>query len=130
MTSAQRSLVNTITPPATMAILSHSRFGLRGMRVLLSPTWLANLTVTMKSETINIHDAKTQLSRLIARAEKGERITIARGGKAVAQLGPLTRAKPARGTAVDPLLLVDEYSFPGPVVALTNREIDAIVYDA
>jgi len=47
----------------------------------------------MAEETVNIHDAKTRLSQLVARAEKGERITIARGGKPVAELGPTRRRK-------------------------------------
>jgi prevent-host-death family protein len=82
----------------------------------------------MKPTIVNVHDAKTQLSKLVARAEKGERITIARAGKAVAQLGPLTKAKRRRSLDRDPLLQVDEYSYDGPVDALTNRDIDAIVY--
>lgn len=85
----------------------------------------------MKPTTVNVHDAKTQLSKLIARAEKGERITIARAGKAVAQLGPISRGpRRRRDVATDPLLLVDEYSFDGAVGMLTNRDIDAIVYGA
>jgi len=82
----------------------------------------------MKTNTVNVHDAKTHLSKLIARAEKGECITIARAGKAVAQLGPMVRTGRRRSGAVDPLLQVDEYSFDGPVDTLTNRDIDSIVY--
>lgn len=37
-------------------------------------------------ETINLHDAKTHLSRLVDRAAKGEEIVIARAGKPVARL--------------------------------------------
>jgi prevent-host-death family protein len=37
-------------------------------------------------KTINIHAAKTQLSRLIAEVEAGEDIVLARGGKPVARL--------------------------------------------
>lgn len=36
--------------------------------------------------TVNIHEAKTQLSRLVARAEAGEVIVIARAGVPVADL--------------------------------------------
>lgn len=46
-------------------------------------------------EPISIHAAKTHLSRLIARAEAGEEIVIARGRKPVAKLVPLER-KPKR----------------------------------
>lgn len=40
---------------------------------------------------INIYDAKAQLSKLVARAEAGEEITLARNGKPVARLVPLGR---------------------------------------
>jgi prevent-host-death family protein len=41
--------------------------------------------------TVNIHDAKTHLSQLLARVEDGETITIARAGKPVADLVPHVR---------------------------------------
>lgn len=44
--------------------------------------------------SVNIHEAKTQLSRLLARVEAGEEITINRAGKPVARLVPI--AKPTR----------------------------------
>jgi len=40
-------------------------------------------------EQVNIHDAKTHLSRLVERAEAGEEILIARAGRPVARLVPL-----------------------------------------
>jgi prevent-host-death family protein len=40
--------------------------------------------------TVNIHEAKTHLSRLLERASQGERIIIAKAGKPIAELGPLT----------------------------------------
>jgi prevent-host-death family protein len=46
-------------------------------------------------EPISIHAAKTHLSRLIARAEAGEEIVIARGRKPVAKLVPIV-PKPKR----------------------------------
>jgi prevent-host-death family protein len=46
-------------------------------------------------EPISIHAAKTHLSRLIARAEAGEEIVIARGGKPVVKLIALA-PKPKR----------------------------------
>ncbi|MGQ0577430.1 MAG: type II toxin-antitoxin system Phd/YefM family antitoxin [Betaproteobacteria bacterium] len=39
-------------------------------------------------ETINIHRAKTQLSRLIERVNAGEEIVIAKAGRPVARLVP------------------------------------------
>jgi prevent-host-death family protein len=37
---------------------------------------------------VNIHEAKTHLSRLIERVEAGEEITLARAGRPVAKLVP------------------------------------------
>ena len=80
------------------------------------------------SETINIHAAKTRLSQLVARVEKGERITIARAGKPVAQLVPAPRKGRGKLPTDDPLLRLDEWGFDGPVGKVTNKEIDRIVY--
>ena len=44
------------------------------------------------SEQVNIHDAKTRLSSLIARAEAGEEIIIARANKPVVRLVPVQAA--------------------------------------
>ena len=41
-------------------------------------------------QTVNVHEAKTQLSRLLALVEAGESIVIARHGKPVAQLVPVS----------------------------------------
>jgi prevent-host-death family protein len=41
---------------------------------------------------VNIHEAKTHLSHLLARVENGETITIGRAGKPVADLVPHVRA--------------------------------------
>lgn len=37
-------------------------------------------------ESVNIHDAKTRFSQLVARAADGETVIIARAGRPVAQL--------------------------------------------
>lgn len=42
-------------------------------------------------KAINIHEAKTHLSRLIERVEAGEEITLARAGRPVAKLVPYAR---------------------------------------
>jgi len=47
--------------------------------------------------TFTIHDAKTNLSKLVARAEAGEEIVLARGKDPVVRIVPVTaRAKPQR----------------------------------
>jgi prevent-host-death family protein len=45
---------------------------------------------------VNIHEAKTHLSKLIERVESGEEIVIARAGRPVARLGPIKRASEPR----------------------------------
>lgn len=40
---------------------------------------------------LNVHEAKTQLSRLLERVEQGESIVIARNGKPVAELVPVRK---------------------------------------
>ena len=40
-------------------------------------------------QTVNMHEAKTQLSKLVARASGGEAIVIAKGGKPAARLVPM-----------------------------------------
>jgi len=42
-------------------------------------------------QTVNVHEAKTHLSRLLERVEAGEEIVLARNGKAVARLVPVGR---------------------------------------
>jgi prevent-host-death family protein len=39
-------------------------------------------------ESVNIHEAKTHLSRLVERVEAGEEVIIARAGRPVARLIP------------------------------------------
>lgn len=41
---------------------------------------------------VNIHEAKTQLSRLLEEVEQGERIVIARAGEPIAVLAPYKTA--------------------------------------
>ena len=45
--------------------------------------------------TVNVHEAKTHLSRLLAQVEAGEEVTIARNGKPVARLVACARGRPA-----------------------------------
>lgn len=43
------------------------------------------------SLTINIHEAKTYLSRLLARVGEGEEVIIAKAGKPIARLMPIDK---------------------------------------
>ena len=50
----------------------------------------------MKERVVNIHEAKTHLSRLLEQVEAGQEIVLARAGKPCAKLVPLGRAAPSR----------------------------------
>jgi prevent-host-death family protein len=49
------------------------------------------------AKQFNIHEAKTQLSRIIERVEKGEQIIISRAGVPVAKVVPLPKRANRRG---------------------------------
>jgi len=66
---------------------------------------------------INIHEAKTHFSKLVEKAERGEEIIIARGGKPVAKLVSLGPQKAQRqsGTAkADAVYVSDDFDAPLP----------------
>jgi len=44
-------------------------------------------------DTVNVHEAKTHLSRLLERVERGEEVVIARNGTPVARLVPIAPKK-------------------------------------
>lgn len=76
--------------------------------------------------TVNIHAAKTHLSRLVDAAAKGEEIVIARASKPVAQLIPFEAAKkPDRvlGTMTGQLTIPGDFDAPLPddVLALFEK---------
>ena len=43
---------------------------------------------------VNVHDAKSNLSELLRRVERGEEIVVSRAGKPVAKLVPFTAPAP------------------------------------
>ena len=50
----------------------------------------------MKTSIVTVHDAKTNLSRLIQKASRGEEVIIARGSKPVVRLVPIGEIKGQR----------------------------------
>lgn len=52
--------------------------------------------MTTQAEIVNVHAAKTQLSRLLERAEAGEEIVIGRAGKPIAKLVRYVPDRPKR----------------------------------
>lgn len=70
----------------------------------------------MCMKQVNIHEAKTQFSRLIAAVEKGEEIVIARHGAPVAKLVPILQSLPHRkpGSAKGKFTVPDSFFEPLP----------------
>ena len=59
-------------------------------------------------KAVNVHEAKTHLSKLLKRVAHGDEILIARAGKPVARLLPIARERPA------PILGADRGKFTVP----------------
>lgn len=65
---------------------------------------------------VNIHEAKTHLSKLLRRVSKGEEIVIAKAGKPVAKLVPIDTAPLRRvpGSAQERVKIADNFDAPLP----------------
>jgi prevent-host-death family protein len=66
---------------------------------------------------VNVQEAKTRLSDLLARAERGEEIIIARAGDPVVRLVPIEGAPPRRFGGMS-LTVPDDFDAP-----LTEAEL-------
>jgi prevent-host-death family protein len=69
----------------------------------------------MKTHQVNIHEAKTNLSKLIQEAVEGKEVIIAKGNQPLVRLEPLPEARPQRriGQAKDLVLyLADDFDAP------------------
>lgn len=73
-------------------------------------------------DQINVHDAKTNLSRILERVERGERIVIARAGKPIADLVPHSPSELRFGT------LQGRISFDDSAFAWPAPEIESMFY--
>ncbi|MYG91318.1 MAG: type II toxin-antitoxin system prevent-host-death family antitoxin [Acidimicrobiia bacterium] len=71
--------------------------------------------------TVNVHQAKTHLSRLMERAHAGEQIILAKAGKPYALLGPI----PPSATTRRPGRLAGEYVGPEILLPLPEELLDA-----
>ena len=75
--------------------------------------------------SINIHEAKTHLSRLVEQAAAGEEIVIAKAGRPVARLMPLAKPSRARRKLG---LLAGKYLVPDDIDSMFADNIDAMFY--
>ncbi len=62
---------------------------------------------------VNVHEAKTHLSRLLAKVEAGERIVIARAGRPIAVLSPVHHPRP-RKPGNEHIVIRDDFDAPLP----------------
>ena len=68
----------------------------------------------MKSAKINIHEAKTHLSRLVEDVANGNEVLFAKGGRAMARLVPLRRDDTPRraGVLKGRMRIADDFERP------------------
>ncbi|MGF6266766.1 prevent-host-death family protein [Paraburkholderia youngii] len=67
-------------------------------------------------QPVNIHEAKTQFSRLVDAAASGEEIVIAKAGKPAARLVPMEHARAVRrfGGLKGKVRIADDFDAPLP----------------
>lgn len=65
---------------------------------------------------VNIHEAKTRLSRLLERVAMGEEVIIAKGGKPLAKQVPISSERPQfkLGSAKREFAVPDDFNLPLP----------------
>jgi prevent-host-death family protein len=68
------------------------------------------------TKAVNVHEAKTHFSKLLAAVAKGQRITICKDGTPVAQLGPVETPIPIRrpGLLKGRVTIADDFDAPLP----------------
>lgn len=74
--------------------------------------------------TVNIHDAKTQLSKLVEQAAQGESFIIAKAGKPMVKVIPLGPGE--AGTATRLGFMADEFSVPDDFDQMGGSEIERL----
>jgi prevent-host-death family protein len=71
---------------------------------------------------VNVHEAKTHLSRLLKRVAAGEEITISRAGVPVAKMVAITPAQGVRslGSMEGKIFIAEDFDAPLPPVILAS----------
>jgi prevent-host-death family protein len=74
--------------------------------------------------TVNVHDAKTNLSRLLEEVESGRDVVIARSGTPVARLVPIKKRGPRRlfGRDRGKFIVPEDFDAPLPPEVLADFE--------
>jgi prevent-host-death family protein len=74
-------------------------------------------------QTVNIHQAKTQFSKLVDAAMHGEEVIIAKAGKPAVKLVPFTKAEPRKlGVLKGKIKIAKDFDAPLPDNILEDFE--------
>ena len=75
-------------------------------------------------KSVNVHQAKTQFSKLLAKVERGGEVVIARAGKPVARLVAIETpaVKPTLGADAGTFVVPDDFDAPLPADVLDAFE--------
>jgi prevent-host-death family protein len=83
------------------------------MKFIFQPLWQTSEVLMI---SVNVHEAKTHLSRLLERVAAGEEILISKAGKPMAKLTPLSKAQANRVPGLDKgvIQIPDDFDAPLP----------------
>ena len=76
--------------------------------------------------TVNMHEAKTHLSRLVEKAVNGEPFIIAKAGKPMVQVSGFSHVESA--TFRKPGFLKGKFAVPDDIKAFAREEIEEMFY--
>ncbi len=76
------------------------------------------------TKTVNVHEAKTHLSKILSRVMNGEEIVISKAGKPVARLVPIIQKKKHRkpGSAINKIQIKKDFEAPLPKYLIEQFE--------
>ncbi len=84
---------------------------------------MSGMKKPVQTPTVNVHEAKTQFSRLLKRVAAGQEIVIAKAGHPVARLIPFRQpGKRALGMDAGRVVIAADFDAPLPAAILADFE--------
>jgi len=77
-------------------------------------------------QTVNIHEAKTHLSKLIAKAAAGEPFIIAKAGKPMVKVVPIDAPEPPKTSRLG--FMKGQLKIPDDFDTMCEKEIEEMFY--
>jgi prevent-host-death family protein len=77
-------------------------------------------------QTVNIHEAKTHLSRLIEQAAKGQPFVIAKAGKPMVKVVPIEQAPPAQMRRIG--FMSGQFTVPDDFDRMGSEQIEQLFH--